>query len=151
MTSKAIAVIFVGTLILAALVLYYSTQLSFASATETTSISGVGCTSYSNTFTIIASQTGYNDSVGKGAPSKHWPLMCVHLGEAVKITIVNEDTVEPHGFAITHYDEAGVTLLPGRSTTITFFADTPGDFKIFCNVICAVHIFMQSGLLIVTN
>jgi len=72
------------------------------------------------------------------------------LGEEVKITFINEDTVEPHGFAVAGYDDAGVTVLPGRSTTVTFFAGSAGDFKIYCNVICAVHEFMQSGLLVVT-
>jgi heme/copper-type cytochrome/quinol oxidase subunit 2 len=42
-------------------------------------------------------------------------------------------------------------LLPGHTTKITFVANTLGDFKIFCNVLCAVHIFMQSGLLVVTT
>jgi len=144
-------IIVVFTLLFAASVLYYSSQRSYGSGTETTTISGITCSSYSNSFTIIASQSGYNDSIGQGAPKKLWPILCVHLGESIKITVMNEDIVEPHGFAIAHYDEAGVTVLPGRSVVLTFFADAPGDFRIYCNVICAIHPFMQSGLLVVSN
>lgn len=112
-------------------------------------MSGIDCQSYSTTFTVIATQSGYNDSIGHGAPSKHWPILCAQSGEQITINFINEDTVEPHGFAVAGYDDAGVTVLPGKSTTITFYASSPGDYKIYCNVICAVHIFMQSGLLVI--
>lgn len=151
LASRISVIIFVLTLLAAASVLYYSSQRSYGPGTETTTVSGVTCSSYSNTFTIVASQSGYNDSIGQGAPKKYWPILCVHADEPVKITIVNEDIVEPHGFAIAHYNEAGVTVLPGQSIVLTFFADTPGDFRIYCNVICAIHPFMQSGLLVVTS
>jgi hypothetical protein len=142
-------VIVVSTLALAAAVLYITSQHPFSPSQGETSIGGIECASYSNSFTVVASQSGYNDSIGHGAPSKHWPILCANLGEEVTITFVNVDTVEPHGFAIAGYDDAGVTVLPGHSTTLTFYASAPGDFKIYCNVICAVHIFMQSGVLVV--
>jgi nitrous oxide reductase len=151
LTSKSVPIIFICTILLAGVVLFYASQHPPSSGMETTTLSGVTCSSYSDKFTVVASQDGYNDSIGHGAPSKHWPILCVHSGETVSITIVNQDNVEPHGFAIAHYSEAGVTVLPGRSTTLTFFAGTPGDYKIYCNVICAIHIFMQSGVLVVTS
>ena len=142
-------VMVVATLALAAGVLYFSSQHPFSPAQGQSSVGGIECPSYSTSFTVVATQTGYNDSIGHGAPAKFWPVMCTHLGEEVTITFINGDTVEPHGFAIAGYDDAGVTVLPGKSTTVTFYASSPGDYKIYCNVICAIHKFMQSGLLVV--
>lgn len=151
MSSKLVVLIFVGTILVAASGLYYLAQLPSVSAVEGTPVSGVSCSSYSTTFTIVASETGYNDSIGHGAPKTHWPVLCVHPGQYISITILNRDSVEPHGFAIRYYDEAGVTVLPGGSTNIRFFAGTPGDYQIFCNVICAIHPFMLSGVLVVSS
>ena len=142
-------VIIVATLALAATVLYIASQHPFTPAQQESTVSGIECQSYTTTFTVVATQSGYNDSIGNGAPSKHWPILCAQVGEQITITFINEDTVEPHGFAVAGYDDAGVTILPGKSTTITFYAASPGDYKIYCNVICAVHVFMQSGLLVI--
>jgi len=141
----------VGTLLLAS-GLFYVILLHPPTGTHaTTTISGAACTSYSSTFTIIASESGYNNSIGAGAPAKPWPILCAQEGEQIKITVINEDTVEPHGFAISNYLEAGITVLPGHTQTITLVVDTPGDFKVYCNVICAIHPFMQSGVLVVAS
>jgi len=140
--------IIVVTFVLAATVLFYSSQHSFVPSQQATNVSGVNCTTYTNTFTVIATDSGYNDSIGHGAPAKHWPVLCARAGEEVTVTIVNEDSVEPHGFAIAGYLDAGVTVLPGKTDTISFYAGSPGDYKVYCNVICAVHIFMQSGVLV---
>jgi heme/copper-type cytochrome/quinol oxidase subunit 2 len=148
--QKSGVLLILGTIALAAVVLFLVFQHPLAQ-TETTTVSEGACTSYSDTFTVVASQSGYNDSISHGVPAKPWPILCTHKGDLVRITIVNEDSVEPHGFSISNYLEAGVTVLPGRSTTITVFADNAGDFKIYCNVICAVHAFMQSGVLVVSS
>jgi len=143
--------IIVGTLILAS-GLFYVILLHPPSGTHaTTTIAGGGCTSYSSSFTIIASESGYNNSVNEGAPAKPWPILCAQEGEQIKITVINEDTVEPHGFAISNYLEAGITVLPGHTATISLVADSPGDFKVYCNVICAIHPFMQSGVLVIAS
>ena len=144
-------VMVVLTMVVAGGVLYFVSQNPFNPSQQATTVGGVTCTSYSDTFTIIASQSGYNDSIGHGAPSKYWPVLCTHAGDRVTITVVNEDSVEPHGFAVAGYLDAGVTVLPGKSDTITFYTSAPGEFRVYCNVICAVHIFMQSGLLVVTK
>ena len=144
-------VIVLATFVLAGAALYFIAQHPFTPSEQVTSVSGVSCSSYSDTFTIIESQSGYNDSRGHGAPSKYWPVMCTHEGDQVKVTVVNEDNVEPHGFSVAGYFDAGITTLPGKSTTITFYASTPGDFRVYCIVICAVHIYMQSGLLVVAQ
>jgi len=117
----------------------------------TTTINGAACTSYSNSFTIVESESGYNDSIAAGAPAKPWPILCAEEGEQIKITIINQDTVEPHGFAISNYLEAGITTLPGHTDTITLVADRAGDFKVYCNVICAIHPYMQSGVLVIAS
>ena len=85
----------VATLALAAGVLYYSSLNPFSPSQGESSVTGVQCSSYSATFTVVATQSGYNDSIGHGAPSKYWPVLCTYLGEEVKITFVNQDTVEP--------------------------------------------------------
>jgi heme/copper-type cytochrome/quinol oxidase subunit 2 len=149
--QKLTLLIVVGTFALAALVLYSAALRPFTPAEQATTINGVNCTSYYSTFTIYATQEGYNDSVGHGAPSTHWPVLCAHSGEEITINVVNQDAVEPHGFAVAGYMDAGITVLPGKTDTVTFYASTPGDFKIYCNVICAVHVFMQSGVLVLTS
>jgi heme/copper-type cytochrome/quinol oxidase subunit 2 len=151
LSSKLVILIFTGTILVAAFGLYYMTQLPNATAAEGTPISGVSCASYSSSYTIMASETGYNDSIGHGAPKTHWPVLCVHSGQDITITVVNHDAVEPHGLAIRNYDEGGVTVLPGGTVKLTFFANKLGDYLIFCNVICAIHPFMQSGVLVVSQ
>jgi heme/copper-type cytochrome/quinol oxidase subunit 2 len=141
-------VMVVATFALAGGVLYFTYAHPFAQATAGP-VNTTECTSFSNTFTIVGSQSGFNDSFDHRTPGQHWPVMCTHAGEEITIKIINVDSVEPHGFAVTHYLDAGVTILPGKNYTITLFAGTPGDFRVYCNVICAVHEFMQNGLLVV--
>ena len=142
--------IVVATMALAAAVLFLASQHPFSPPQGATVIGGVNCNSFTNSFTVVASGTGYNDSEGHGAPSKPWPVLCARAGEEVTITIVNQDTVEPHGFAISGYLDAGVTVLPGKSYTLSFYASAPGDYKVYCNVLCAVHAYMQSGVLVLS-
>ncbi len=97
-------------------------------------------------FTIIASPTGFNRSTSVGAP---WPQMTVHQGQTVTIQVENKDPVEPHGFTVAHYFDSGVTLRPGQTYTLTFLADQRGTFRVYCNIFCTVHIYMQSGQLTV--
>jgi heme/copper-type cytochrome/quinol oxidase subunit 2 len=156
--QKLTLLIVLGTFALAAVVLYSAALKPFVPSDQATTISGLNCSSYYTTFTIYATQEGYNNSIGhlstssgNLSPSKHWPVLCAHTGEEITITVVNQDIVEPHGFAVAGYMDAGVTVLPGKTDTISFYASTPGDFKIYCNVICAVHPFMQSGVLVLTN
>ena len=143
--------IVVATFTLAAGVLYYSSQHPFSPSQQAKVVNDVTCTSYTSTFTVIATQTGYNDSSAHGVPSKSWPVLCARAGEEITITFVNSDSVEPHGFAIAGYLDAGVTVLPGKTDTITFYAGSPGDYKVYCNVLCAIHSFMQSGVLVVSS
>jgi heme/copper-type cytochrome/quinol oxidase subunit 2 len=148
--QKSALLIVLATLAVAAGVLYYSSQHPFTPSQQAESVSGINCTSYADAFTVVASQSGYNDSIAHGAPSKPWPVLCAKAGTEITITIVITDSVEPHGFAVAGYLDAGVTVLPGKTETISFYAGSPGDYKVYCNVICAVHPYMQSGVLVLS-
>ena len=110
------------------------------------SANGTGTTKSQVTFTLIASRTGYNGSVNMGSP---WPVMTVRQGQTVTIQVKNDDPVEPHGFTVTHYLDSGVTLRPGETYTLTFLADQKGTFRVYCNIFCTIHVYMQNGELTV--
>jgi len=105
-------------------------------------------------FTIIESDppdplAGMNGSYYKPLTAQ-WPIIQVHLGDTVIITVINNNSREVHGFAIAHYDNQGFSLAPGQQQTITFVANDVGSFRMYCNVFCAIHPYMQNGALIVS-
>lgn len=104
-------------------------------------------------FLIVADLTGYNDSVDhlQQAPDAPWPVIQVHRGDTVHILICNLDNYSPHGFAIEHYFDVGVALMPHDSYRISFVADEDGTFTMYCNIFCPVHPYMQNGELIVSG
>lgn len=109
-----------------------------------------GCAEPEGGFLVIASNTGFNDSIGHGAPEKNWPIITVHQGQNVTIVVCNID-VQAHGFQINHYDDKSeVTIVPGQVYRVSFIADQVGSFSIYCEIFCSIHIYMQSGLLNVT-
>lgn len=99
-------------------------------------------------FLIVMSDKGYNESMLHGAPSNLWPVMYVSKGQQVQITVLNNDSIEPHGFAINHYFDRGTALAPGQSYTITFTASDPGRFIIYCNIPCSIHVYMVALLVV---
>jgi hypothetical protein len=109
-----------------------------------------GCAKPAGGFLIIANEQGYNDSVGHGAPYSNWPVISVHQGQSITIVVCDTDT-QAHGFQIDHYYDRSVqTIVPGQVITVSFVANETGSFRIYCDVFCTVHIFMQNGELIVT-
>lgn len=109
-----------------------------------------GCVKPANGFLIIASELGYNDSIGHGAPTKAWPIITVKNGTAVTIVVCNTDR-QAHGFQIKHYFDSSIeTVLPGQVITVPFIANQAGTFQIYCSIFCTIHIYMQSGQLVVT-
>jgi heme/copper-type cytochrome/quinol oxidase subunit 2 len=117
--------------------------------TTTTTLPG-GCVKPANGFLVVASSRGYNDSIDHGVPYKSWPIINVTQGQTVNITVCNTD-FQSHGFQITHYEDSSiVTVVPGQVLHISFVADKAGEFRIYCNIFCSIHAFMQSGLLDVT-
>lgn len=113
-----------------------------------TNTTGVSCSSFRTNFVVIANERGYNDSIDHGVPQSYWPVLCVHEGDAVTIRVLNTGS-EPHGFAIDHYYPVGASLAEGKNITVTFIADKTGSFLMYCTILCAVHPWMLSGLVVV--
>ena len=76
-------------------------------------------------------------------------LSSLVMTQCFLIRVKNDDPVEPHGFTVTHYFDSGVTLRPGETYTLTFLADQKGTFRVYCNIFCTVHVYMQNGRLTV--
>jgi hypothetical protein len=109
-----------------------------------------GCVRPADGFLIIASKTGFNDSMVHGAPAKPWPLITVHQGQNVTIVVCNVDG-QAHGFQIAHYfDKTIETIGPGQVVPVRFVADKEGSYTVYCDIPCSIHAFMQDGLLNVT-
>jgi len=85
---------------------------------------------------------GFN---GSKFHSGFWPIMNVTVGTNVIIHVVNNDTVEPHGFAITTYFNKGLILRPGECSDVMFNASQLGSFRVYCFIECSIHVLMQSG------
>lgn len=102
-------------------------------------------------FVIVESSSGplegMNGSYYHAAP---WPLIHVSQGDKVVIHVMNEASSEPHGFAINRYFPQGATIQAGHSYTVSFIANEKGNFTMYCDIFCSVHVFMQNGLLSVT-
>lgn len=105
------------------------------------------------TFLIVEADTG-SPFEGMNGSAYHigvpWPVINVQQNQTVVIHIFNCASSEPHGFAITHYFNSGVTLPPGQSYTLTIEADQKGTFTMYCNTFCAIHPYMQNGEIIVS-
>jgi heme/copper-type cytochrome/quinol oxidase subunit 2 len=93
---------------------------------------------------------GMNGSYYKSL-SVQWPVIHVQKGDTVVIVVINNGTTEPHGFAIDHYYNSGVSTSAGQSHTITFVANVAGTFRVYCDIFCTIHPFMQNGALIVSS
>ncbi len=104
-------------------------------------------------FLVIANLQGFNNSVGhlQKAPNEPWPVISVHRGDRVNLLVCNIDDYSPHGFAIEHYLDSGVALMPHESFHFSFVADQVGTSTIYCNIFCPVHAYMLNGQLIVTQ
>lgn len=129
--------------------------LSFASPYQQTSSSAENLPSYCRRPTdghlIVASIRGFNDSIPNGAPETPYPVITVQRGSNVTIDICNIDT-QAHGFQITHYyDSKIVSLAPGDAIQVSFVARDAGTFPIYCSIFCSIHVFMQSGRLVVVG
>jgi len=105
-------------------------------------------------FTIVMANEGVN--VGFNGSAYHpapWPVMNVTLGQNVIIHVINNDTVQAHGFQVIHYFDTGILggLAPGKCYDVTFTANQPGSFVVQCNISCSIHILMQNGRLNVNS
>jgi FtsP/CotA-like multicopper oxidase with cupredoxin domain len=119
-----------------------------ASSVSQPTVSKSTCVRPPGFILIIADLSGFNNSIGHGAPSNPWPIITVHRGDVVRLLVCNKDSTQPHGFAIGTYLDAGVTLAPGDAYRIVFTATVPGSFVIYCNIFCTVHIYMVGRLVV---
>ena len=98
-------------------------------------------------FVVVMANEGMNVGFnGSAFQSGSWPTMNVTLGRSVTIHVINNDTVQSHGFAIQHYF-SGFAQGSGRCSDVTFTADQLGSFTIYCSISCSIHVLMQSGRL----
>ncbi len=105
-----------------------------------------GITGLTRHFTIVANSDGYNDSRSHQGP---WPVISVHRCDTVVINVVNTDT-QTHGFAVDYYAVKGMEIQGQQSQSVEFLASRTGQFRVYCNVFCTAHIYMQNGSLSVT-
>jgi len=97
---------------------------------------------------IIADLSGFNDSIGHGAPLHPWPVIHVQRGQMVRFVVCNHDITQPHGFAIRYYLGGGIAMAPGDAYQIVFPATETGTFDIYCNIFCTIHVFMRGQLIV---
>ena len=152
MPNKLFIVSVVAALMIGSIVsLYWPSLNTLANPPPTTQ--EASCVKPPGYFLIVADITGYNDSVDhiQKYPGDPWPVIKVSRGAQVNIVVCNIDDYSPHGFAIQHYFDVGVALMPHTSYRISFVAVEDGTFTIYCNIFCPVHPYMQTGELIVTG
>jgi plastocyanin len=127
--------------------------LSLGRSTSTDNGLPPGCTEPTGGFLIVASHLGYNESELHGAgitPGVTWPKMTVTQGQTVNITVCNTD-VQAHSFEIEYYEQGQAnTLVPQQVLHFSFVASRAGTFQVYCEIPCSIHIYMQSGQLVVT-
>ena len=138
-----------------AVVLIIVALTGFLAAAYTFHLFGLGtvsCSSHptnapnSAYFVVVMADEGMNIGFnGSKFHSGPWPLLNVTLGTNVIIHVVNNDTVEPHGFAITSYFNKGLILRPGECSDVAFNANQLGSYRVYCFINCSIHVKMQSG------
>jgi heme/copper-type cytochrome/quinol oxidase subunit 2 len=98
-------------------------------------------------FVVVMANEGMNVGFnGSKFHSGYWPTMNVTFGRIVTIHVINNDTVQSHGFAIQRYF-SGFALGPGTCHDVTFTADQLGSFTVYCYISCSIHPLMQNGRL----
>ena len=96
-------------------------------------------------FVVVMANEGMNVGFnGSRFQSASWPVMNVTLGRSVTIHIINNDTVQSHGFAIQRYF-SGFALGPGTCGDVTFTADQLGSFLVYCNISCTIQCSCKMG------
>ncbi len=72
--------------------------------------------------------------------------MNVTLKQDVTIHVRNDDTIQPHGFAITHYFEQSVYLRPGESSDVIFQSCQTGSFSVYETTLATNQPFLSAEL-----
>jgi nitrous-oxide reductase len=84
------------------------------------------------------------------APAFSMPVIKVKKGDEVTITLTNHDKVEDltHGCALPNYN-INFIVNPQETKSVTFKADKPGAFWMYCTHFChALHLEMRSRFLV---
>ncbi|MES2019107.1 MAG: TAT-dependent nitrous-oxide reductase [Pseudomonadota bacterium] len=84
------------------------------------------------------------------APAFSMPIIKIKVGDEVTLTLTNYDKVEDltHGCAIPTYN-INFIVNPQETKSVTFKADHPGAYWIYCTHFChALHLEMRSRLLV---
>ncbi len=84
------------------------------------------------------------------APAFSMPIIKIKVGDEVTLTLTNHDKVEDltHGCAIPTYN-INFIVNPQETKSVTFKADHPGAYWIYCTHFChALHLEMRSRLLV---
>jgi len=89
-------------------------------------------------FVVVMANEGMNVGFnGSKFQSGSWPIMNVTMGRTVTIHVINNDTIQSHGFAIQRYFS--------KCSDVTFTANQLGSFTVYCYISCPIHVFMQNG------
>jgi FtsP/CotA-like multicopper oxidase with cupredoxin domain len=152
--SRRLVIVGIGVLLVASLVVLAAGPVlnlignSPSSVASSITVTRSTCDRPPGFTLIIADISGYNDSIGHGAPAHPWPVVQVEKGQVVRFLVCNLDPTQAHGFAITHYFDAGVPIMPEEAYRIVFTASEAGTFIIYCNIFCTVHIYMRGELVV---
>jgi hypothetical protein len=119
-----------------------------SSVTPSVTVTKSTCNQPAGFIVIIADLSGFNNSIGHGAPIHPWPVVQVEKEQVVRFLVCNLDQTQAHGFAVSYYFDAGVPILPGEAYRIVFTASRAGAFEIFCNIFCTIHIYMRGQLIV---
>ena len=151
--NKFLVVGILAAVVVGSVVSIYWTSLSTPANQAPVTQKAAECVKPPGYFLIVANLGGFNDSVThlQKSPNEPWPVIKVHEGDMVNIMVCNTDDYSPHGFAIEHYLDAGVALMPHETFRVSFTADQAGNFTFYCNIFCPVHPYMLSGQLVVTD
>ncbi|QLD91057.1 nitrous-oxide reductase [Natronomonas salina] len=79
-----------------------------------------------------------------------FPEVTVKEGDTVEMTVTNIETTSDilHSLVIPEYD-INIKMAPQETTTVTFEADQPGVYWMYCGFFCsALHLEMRSRLLV---
>ena len=151
MKKTPVAVILVA-FVICSVTAYYLSSLG-SETKQPLTVQPSKCEKTGADYLIVADMQGFNDSVDhlRNHPNDPWPVIRAHKGDRISVIVCNLDDYSSHGFAIEHYFDQGIALMPHESYRITLTVQDTGSFRIYCNILCPVHVYMQNGELSVTG
>ena len=112
--------------------------------------SGATCAKPTDGFLIVVNSLGFNNSAAHGAPAQSWPILSVPDNSDVVIAVCNTYQ-QPVGFQVAYYLQNPIERIqPGQTLVVSFTTNQTGTFDIYCDVFSSIHLYLQSGELMVT-